>query len=103
MTENWTFGRKVALGFAAAALVLAALAGVGYQSTHHLIENDGLVSHTQQVRREIADLLSQLKDAEIVERDVGADLLIDGRNAKSLPRLRAELHPAGANDSVSHW
>src|SRR5258706_2813335 len=64
MARNWTFGRMLSIGYALAGLVLLLVAVVGYRSTSGLIENNGLVSHTYQVRRELADLLSQLKDAE---------------------------------------
>ena len=36
----------------------------GYRSTQHLIENDRWVTHTQEVRATLTDLLSSLKDAE---------------------------------------
>src|SRR5450432_1086950 len=68
MFESWTFGRKLGVGFAVAALALLVVATVGYQSTHRLIENDAQVDHTQQVRLRIADLLSLLKDAETGQR-----------------------------------
>ena len=64
MARNWTFGRILSVGYALAGMVLLLVAAVGYQSTSSLIENDELVSHTHQVRRELADLLSALKDAE---------------------------------------
>jgi methyl-accepting chemotaxis protein len=66
--ENWTFGRKVFAGFLASALVLALVGGVGYNSTHSLIQNEYWVSHTHQVRRELADLIKLLTDAETGQR-----------------------------------
>lgn len=68
MSRTWTFGKRVAAGFATAALILVVIAAVGYRSTHRLIENDDSVSHTQQVRRELTDLLSEIKDAETGQR-----------------------------------
>ena len=68
MGRTWTFGRKIAAGFAVSALTLLIVAVTGYQSTNGLIENEVMVSHTHQVRREIADLLSLLKDAESGQR-----------------------------------
>jgi len=38
-----------------------------------------------------------------VEGDGGAHLGFEGGNANCLARLGAELHPAGANNGVSHW
>jgi len=68
MQINWTFGRKLALGFAIAALALLLVGISGYRSTAHLIENDRLVSHTHEVRRKLTDLTSFLKDAETGQR-----------------------------------
>jgi methyl-accepting chemotaxis protein len=68
MFQHWTFGRKVGAGFAVAGLTILLVAGMGYQSTHRLIENDEQVSHTQQVRTETGLLLSLLKDAETGQR-----------------------------------
>jgi methyl-accepting chemotaxis protein len=66
--ENLTFGRKLAAGFGLAALTLVAIAAVSYRNTYSLIETDGWVAHTHQVRAELADLLSELKDAETGQR-----------------------------------
>jgi methyl-accepting chemotaxis protein len=64
MQINWTFGRKLATGFAIAALTLLVVGVAGYRGTVHLIENDRWVSHTHEVRTKLADLTSYLKDAE---------------------------------------
>ncbi|HEY3667676.1 MAG TPA: CHASE3 domain-containing protein, partial [Polyangiaceae bacterium] len=64
MLINWTFGRKLAFGFAIAALTLIVIGISGYRSTEHLIDNDRWVSHTHEVRTKLADLISSLKDAE---------------------------------------
>jgi len=65
---NWTFGRKLALGFTLAVLALMLIGISGYRSTAHLIENDRWVAHTHEVRTKLADLLSLLKDAETGQR-----------------------------------
>ena len=64
MSDSWTFGRRLALGFALAALTLLVVAGSGYQSIEHLIQNDRWVSHTASVREGLARTLSTLADAE---------------------------------------
>ncbi len=69
MFESWTFGRRLAAGFGLAGLVLVLIAVVAYRSTNTLIDNDGWVGHTHQVRAELANLLSELKDAESGQRD----------------------------------
>ncbi len=68
MIKNWTLGRRLAAGFGLAGLVLLLIAVVSYRTTFGLIENDALVSHTYQVRTELANLLSVLKDAETGQR-----------------------------------
>lgn len=68
MFDSWTFGRRLAAGFGLAGLVLVVIAVIAYRSTNTLIDNDGWVSHTHQVRTELADLLSELKDAETGQR-----------------------------------
>jgi methyl-accepting chemotaxis protein len=65
---NWTFGKKLALGFAVAVLTVVVIGVSGYRSTAQLIENDRLVNHTHEVRRSLAQLLSSLKDVETGQR-----------------------------------
>jgi methyl-accepting chemotaxis protein len=68
MQINWTFGRKLAVGFAIAALTLLVIGISGHRGTTHLIENDRWVAHTHEVRTTLADLTSFLKDAETGQR-----------------------------------
>jgi CHASE3 domain sensor protein len=68
MFETWTFGRKLAVAFAIAGLALIVVAAVGYRSIDQLIDNSTAVAHTHQVRRDTADLLSLVKDAETGQR-----------------------------------
>jgi methyl-accepting chemotaxis protein len=84
MFRNWTFGRKVGAGFAVTAIALIAIALTGYRSVNTLIENDKLVAHTHQVRRELADLLQQLTNAETGQRGfviAGKEEFLDPYNA----------------------
>jgi CHASE3 domain sensor protein len=64
MTREWTFAKKLAGGFITAGLTLLVIAIFGYQSTHRLIENDRWLGHTQQVRRDLAELRGLVTDAE---------------------------------------
>jgi methyl-accepting chemotaxis protein len=64
----WTFGRKIAAGFALAFLMLAAIGSVAYRSISSLSSTSQLVTHTHQVLEHIADVLSLLKDAETGQR-----------------------------------
>jgi methyl-accepting chemotaxis protein len=56
MPSNWTFGKKIGGGFAVAGLTLFLVALFGYESTHRLLDNVRWVSHTQEVRRNTAEL-----------------------------------------------
>lgn len=64
MFKNWTVGRRLIAGFALSALTLVLVAVVSYRNAYLLIENDAWVEHTHEVRTQLADFLSQLKDAE---------------------------------------
>ncbi len=64
----WTFGRKIAAGFALAFLMLAGIGVVAYRSISALTSTSQLVTHTHQVLEHIAEVLSLLKDAETGQR-----------------------------------
>ena len=68
MFRNWTVGRRLVAGFGLAGLTLLLVIFVSYRNIVGLIENDALVEHSHQVRVELADLLSELKDAETGQR-----------------------------------
>jgi CHASE3 domain sensor protein len=85
MFGNWTVGRRLVAGFGLAALTLVVIGVVSYRSVSRLIENDAWVAHTYQVRAELANLLSQLKDAEAVERGY----IIAGEESYLAPFLSA--------------
>jgi methyl-accepting chemotaxis protein len=68
MFSNWTVARRLIVGFGLAALTLMVIAVASYRNTYRLIENDAWVAHTYQVQTALADLLSQLKDAETGQR-----------------------------------
>ena len=77
MAAQRTFGQKVAAGFAVAGVVLVLVAYAGYVNADRLIENESQVAHTHQVRREIAELLSLMKDTETGQRG----FVITGNNS----------------------
>jgi methyl-accepting chemotaxis protein len=68
MFSSWTFGRRVGIGFAITAIALVVVAIVGYRSISRLIETADLVTHTEEVRTEIAHLLQEVVDAETGQR-----------------------------------
>jgi len=105
MRINWTFGRKLALGFAIAVLTLLLVGISGYRSTEHLIENDKWVTHTHEVRTELADLLSYLKDAETGQRGfviTGNDALLEPYRAAlpEIDRLLSDLRRLTADNEA---
>ncbi|HEX3953044.1 MAG TPA: CHASE3 domain-containing protein [Stellaceae bacterium] len=91
MFGSWTFAKRLALGYGLAGLTLLLIAGVSYRSTSNLIDNDAWVDHTYQVRREIEELLSDLKDAETGERGyliTGKDSYLEPYNS-ALPKIKS--------------
>jgi methyl-accepting chemotaxis protein len=68
MFDNWTFGRKVGLGFAIGIIALVVVGATGYRATQQLIANTGLVSHTHQVRRALAELEYDIVASESGQR-----------------------------------
>lgn len=64
----WTFGRKIAAGFALAFLLLLGIGAVAYRSITLLTATSHLVAHTHQVLEHVAEVLSLLKDAETGQR-----------------------------------
>jgi methyl-accepting chemotaxis protein len=68
MIDNWTFGRKIAGGFALALLLLIVIGAVSYRSFVKLATTAEWVTHTHQVLEHISGLVGQLKDAETGQR-----------------------------------
>jgi methyl-accepting chemotaxis protein len=107
MSRTWTFGRRVAAGFAAAAFILLVLALVGYLNAHRLIENERWVAHTQLVRGELNGLLLLLIDAETGERGftiTGNEAFLEPYQAAlaSIAKKFDELRTLTVEDGVQH-
>jgi methyl-accepting chemotaxis protein len=68
MFSNWTVSKRLVVSFGLAALTLVVIAVASYRNTNRLIESNGWVTHTYQVQNGLADLLSELKDAETGQR-----------------------------------
>jgi methyl-accepting chemotaxis protein len=64
----WTFGRKIAAGFAIAFLSLLGIGIVAYRGIVALTNTSHMVTHTHLVMERIADVLSLMKDAETGQR-----------------------------------
>jgi methyl-accepting chemotaxis protein len=68
MIDNWTFGRKIAMGFALSFVLLMAIGAISYTSINKLLSISHWVTHSHEVLEHIADVLSDLKDAETGQR-----------------------------------
>jgi methyl-accepting chemotaxis protein len=68
MIDNWTFGRKIAAGFALSFVLLIAIGAVAYTSINKLISTSQSVNHTHEVLEHIASALGLLKDVETGQR-----------------------------------
>jgi methyl-accepting chemotaxis protein len=64
----WTFGKKIALGFAVAFLLLLVISLVAYRSIEALSRTSYAVTHTHQELEATAQLFGSLKDAETGQR-----------------------------------
>jgi methyl-accepting chemotaxis protein len=68
MFANLTIGKKLVTGFGVAALTLLLIATISYRNATLLVDTERWVAHTHQVRIELADLISIIKDAESGQR-----------------------------------
>ncbi len=66
--DEWTFGRRIAAGFALSFLLLVAIGSIAYRSIDTLTRTSGLVAHTYLVLDGITNLVSVVKDAETAQR-----------------------------------
>jgi methyl-accepting chemotaxis protein len=64
----WTFGKKVAAGFALSFVVLVGVGVVAYQSIAALAKTSYAVAHTHVVLEHLSTVLGQIKDAETGQR-----------------------------------
>jgi methyl-accepting chemotaxis protein len=84
MFGNMTVGKKLIAGFGASALTLILIAVLSYRNAEQLIDNEAWVAHSYQVRNGLADLLSELKDAETGQRGfviTGVDSYLEPYNS----------------------
>ena len=68
MIDSWTFGKKIAGGFALSLILLIAIGAVAYTNISKLTATSEWVTHTHEVLEHIAAVMSQLKDAETGQR-----------------------------------
>lgn len=65
MKRSWTFGKKIASGFALSFVLMAMIGAVAYQSINTISNTNKWVVHTHHVIERLADLLNVMQDAEI--------------------------------------
>jgi methyl-accepting chemotaxis protein len=65
MNRSWTFGEKIAAGFALSFVLTAIIGIMAYRSINTLANTSQMVAHTHLVLERIADVLNVLQDAEI--------------------------------------
>ena len=65
MNRSWTFGKKIAAGFALSFVLMAIIGIVAYRSINTLSNTSQMVAHTHLVLERIADVFNVLQDAEI--------------------------------------
>lgn len=92
----WTFGKKIALGFAVAIALLAIIGAVSYRSVESLTASSYAVKRSHEVLEHIEGVLSAMKDAETGQRGfviTGEDPYLDPYRAGTVnaPRLLDEL------------
>ena len=92
----WTFGRKIAAGFAMSFLLLLVIGAAAYRSVETLTESSYAVTHTHDVLDAIAAIESQLKDGETGQRGfviTGDDAFLEPYDSAlvEIPRVLALL------------
>ena len=65
MNRSWTFGKKIAAGFALSFLLMATIGVVAYRSINIISNTSQMVTHTHQVIERLDDVFNVLQDAEI--------------------------------------
>jgi methyl-accepting chemotaxis protein len=68
MIDNWTFGRKIAAGFALSLVLLIAIGAVSYHSISTLTSTARSVTHSHEILEHIAQVLNLLNETETGQR-----------------------------------
>ncbi|GAA3149718.1 methyl-accepting chemotaxis protein [Planomonospora alba] len=83
---NWTIGRRLVAGFAAALAMMGVIGAVSYDNTIDLVDNEKWVAHTHEVLNKLDGVLSTLKDGETGQRGY----LITGEDTYLAPYTEAK-------------
>jgi methyl-accepting chemotaxis protein len=100
----WTFGKKIAIGFAVSFLLLLGIGGVAYRSIDAITKTSYWVTHTHNVLEHLTALVSQLKDAETGQRGfviTGDETYLEPYEAAivSVPKLLKDLRELTADNA----
>jgi methyl-accepting chemotaxis protein len=100
----WTFGRKIAIGFAVAFALLAIIGQVAYRGIGSLAENSYRVTHSHLVLEKIGAVLDRMKDAETGMRGfviTGEDVFLEPYQSGvgEVGQLTADLRKLTADDA----
>jgi len=103
MIDNWTFGRRIAAGFALSLILLITIGAVAYTSINKLMSTSQWVTHTHEVLEHITSVLSLLKDAETGQRGyviTGEETFLDPYRTGSgdVPNVVKELRKLTADN-----
>jgi methyl-accepting chemotaxis protein len=86
MNRSWTFGKKIAVGFALSFVLMAMIGILAFRSINTLSNTSQVVAHTHLVLDRLADVLNVLQDAEIG----GRGYIITGDDSFLQPYQNAE-------------
>lgn len=86
MNNSWTFGKKIAAGFALSFVLMALIGIFAFRSINTLSDTSKIVAHTHLVLERLADVLNVLQDAEIG----GRGYIITGDESFLQPYQNAE-------------
>ena len=99
----WTFGKKIAVGFALSFALLAAMGLVAYRTIDSLTRTSYGVTHSHAVLEHLANVLSRLTDAETGQRGfviTGDDAYLEPyrTGTAAVPKLMDELRELTADN-----
>lgn len=103
MQRTWTFGQKIAAGFALAFVLLTVIGGIAYRSISSLSATNDSVTHTYEILERLTGLLSALKDAETGQRGyllIGDETYLEPYDGalRDIPRALADLRTLTADN-----
>lgn len=99
----WTFGKRIAVGFAISFMLLAAIGYVSYQSIDSLTKTSYAVARSHTVLDHLVGILSEIKDAETGQRGyviTGAEEYLDPYESgtRNVVHLLVELQKLTADN-----